>query len=537
MLLSRRFLSLYTLSVLATAYAADPPVKNLQIVNRDIAPDGFNRSYASPLFNHNVDSDLNDFRAVLAGATFPGPVISGNKGDRFQLNVVNGLTNGAMAKSTSIHWHGIFQKGTNYADGAASVTQCPIATGNSFLYDFKVPDQAGTFWYHSHLSTQYCDGLRGAFVVYDPKDPHASLYDVDDETTIITLADWYHAPAHTLLGPGKVPPESIATLINGLGRYLKGPTVPLSVINVKRGQRYRFRIIAMSCDPAFTFSIDNHVFTVIEADGENTEPLKVDSLDIYAGQRYSVVMAADQPVNNYWIRANPNRGSPGFDGGRNSAILRYAGAPERDPTTTQTSSTKPLKEVNLHPLIKPAAPGLARPGGADVNLNIVTTVNFTSSKYEMNGASFTPPSVPVLLQILSGTKSAQDLLPKGSVYELPPNKVIEISLPGTAENLGGPHAFSVVRSGDSKTYNYRNPVKRDTVNTGLADGNATIRFVTDNAGPWFLHCHIDWHLELGLAVVFAEDIPNTATKNPVPQAWKDLCPKYNSLTPEQIGSE
>ncbi len=38
----------------------------------------------------------------------------------------------------------------------------------------------GTFWYHSHLSTQYCDGLRGAFVVYDPADPYADLYDVDD---------------------------------------------------------------------------------------------------------------------------------------------------------------------------------------------------------------------------------------------------------------------------------------------------------------------------------------------------------------------
>lgn len=53
----------------------------------------------------------------------------------------------------------------------------------------------GTFWYHSHLSTQYCDGLRGPFVVYDPNDPHASLYDVDDESTVITLADWYHTLA------------------------------------------------------------------------------------------------------------------------------------------------------------------------------------------------------------------------------------------------------------------------------------------------------------------------------------------------------
>ena len=38
----------------------------------------------------------------------------------------------------------------------------------------------GTYWYHSHISTQYCDGLRGAFIVYDPNDPNADLYDVDD---------------------------------------------------------------------------------------------------------------------------------------------------------------------------------------------------------------------------------------------------------------------------------------------------------------------------------------------------------------------
>ena len=41
------------------------------------------------------------------------------------------------------HWHGFFQKGTNWADGPAFVNQCPIASGNSFLYDFQVPDQSG----------------------------------------------------------------------------------------------------------------------------------------------------------------------------------------------------------------------------------------------------------------------------------------------------------------------------------------------------------------------------------------------------------
>ena len=45
--------------------------------------------------------------------------------------------------TTAQHWHGLFQHTTNWADGPAWVTQCPITTGNSFLYDFRVPDQAG----------------------------------------------------------------------------------------------------------------------------------------------------------------------------------------------------------------------------------------------------------------------------------------------------------------------------------------------------------------------------------------------------------
>lgn len=48
------------------------------------------------------------------------------------------------------HWHGLFQRGTNFMDGVAGVTQCPIAPGHSFEYTFNA-DQPGTFWYHSHF--------------------------------------------------------------------------------------------------------------------------------------------------------------------------------------------------------------------------------------------------------------------------------------------------------------------------------------------------------------------------------------------------
>ena len=53
-------------------------------------------------------------------------------------------------------------------------------------------------------------------------------------------------------------PEPNSTLINGLGRFAGGPDSPLAVVNVIPGKSYRFRLISMSCDPSFTFSIDGH---------------------------------------------------------------------------------------------------------------------------------------------------------------------------------------------------------------------------------------------------------------------------------------
>ncbi len=47
----------------------------------------------------------------------------------------------------------------------------------------------------------------------------------------------------------------------------------------------------MSCDPNYVFSIDNHDLTVIETDGINTKPLAVDSIQIFAAQRYSFVVS------------------------------------------------------------------------------------------------------------------------------------------------------------------------------------------------------------------------------------------------------
>ncbi|KAJ7673352.1 Cupredoxin [Mycena rosella] len=226
---------------------------SLEIVNKVISPDGYRCS------------------AVLAGGTFPGPLIKGNKGDRFMINVEDKLNDPSMLTDTSI-WHGILQHGgTNYNDGTAWITQCSITPGHSFPYSFQVPDQAGTFRYHSHL-------------LYDPNDPAKHLYDVDDvdhhnARGLITLADWYHYPA--MQATTNAPPKFNSTLINGLGRYENGPLSDLAVINVTHGKRYRFRLIGLSCDPNFFFSIDGHHLTIIEVDGVNHQPVVVDQIQIF----------------------------------------------------------------------------------------------------------------------------------------------------------------------------------------------------------------------------------------------------------------
>ncbi|KZV71498.1 multicopper oxidase [Peniophora sp. CONT] len=497
------------ISCLFASYALAATVTTqLNIVNGEVNVDGFPRP------------------AVLANGAFPGPIINANKGDRLEINVTNELTiSKGLDVFTTIHWHGIDQKHSNWADGVDGVTQCPIVPGNSFLYSFTA-DQAGTLFYHSHYSAQYCDGLRGALIVRDPHDPQKDLYDVDDDTTVISLGDWYHYLSKDASG---VPAPS-STLINGVGRYPGGPTdQPLAIVNVKAGTR----LISMSCDWNFVFSIDQHDLTVIEADGHAVKPHDVSSIQIFAAQRYSFIVNANQPAYNYWIRAIPNsKTNNDTENGLNSAILNYEGVAVADPTSKDSSSKNPLVETNLHPFEPSPVPD------ADMVINLDFDFDHEHDKFTVNGKSFasTDPR-PVLLQVLSG-KNLTELLPEGSVYYIPRNKTIELQMP--AFTLGAPHPlhihghpFWVIESAGNSTQNTVDPLLRDVVaiSTGPDDteSNVKIRFRTDNPGPWILHCHIDWHLTEGFAAVFAEAVDDVQDTVSPPPEWDQLCPAYSSF--------
>ncbi|KAJ6526143.1 laccase [Mycena vulgaris] len=507
--------------VFGQALAADV-FYNIPIENVRVAPDGFPRD------------------AIQAG-TFPGQLIVAHKGDVLHLNVTNKL-----------HWHGIFQDRTSSEDGPSFVTQCPIAPG-SFYRE------------------------RGTLVIYGKQPTEKALWDVDDPSTIITLADWYHHPAEALMDQFKRDghePVPDSGLINGVGRYVGGPAVPWAVMNVVQGKRYRFRVINISGFAAFTFSIDGHTFEVIETDGIATVPLTVSSFEIHAAQRYSIVLHANAPVKNYWIHApmTVQGSSATLDKQNVKAILRYAGAPNQDPVASSSATTSlakgvgPLQEFRLATLINPGAPGGSAPADHVIDLDFNAAGPGT---WEINGIVYTPPSLPTLLNIINGATKASDFTVGEHTFILVENEVVELRIHGAAHGMTHPfhlhgHVFDVIKSAEGPE-NFVNPPRRDVVaveaggviirfrgkfcrsshcdplshsllnqRTTLALGSCTATLI----GIW---SEIDYHItptginhrcRAGLAVVFAE-APAAIRSGPksaiIPPPWRDLCPKYNAL--------
>ena len=193
------------------------------------------------------------------------------------------------------------------------VTQCPVIAHSNFEYRF-VAQEYGTHMWHAHSGLQRADGVFGSLVVRQyPKDnAHIDKYDYDLPEHIMVLNDWINdtsiskfASHHHNDGDNK--PSSI--LINGKGVLFLSVhngaeyETPRALFRVRAGFRYRFRVINagfLYCP--MEISIDNHNLTVIASDGKSLEPLEVESLIIYAGERYDFILSANQAVKSHWIK-------------------------------------------------------------------------------------------------------------------------------------------------------------------------------------------------------------------------------------------
>ena len=202
-------------------------------------------------------------RAWTYNRQVPGPQIRVREGDRVRVKLINKLS-----QSTSIHFHGL--ELPNDQDGVPYITQPPVKPGESYTYEFTVPN-AGSHMYHSHhnAAIQVGNGLLGAFIV-EPKRPlPAHRADVD---YVMVLNDGAHG--YTLNGKGFPATEPVVCKM--------GQTV-----------RIRFMNEGMLIHPMHLHGMH---MTVIAKDGwDQPAPWKCDTLNIAPGERWDVLVKATNP--------------------------------------------------------------------------------------------------------------------------------------------------------------------------------------------------------------------------------------------------
>ena len=266
-----------------------------------------------------VETDNGEFtrEAIGFNGTSPGPVLRFTEGEEVTINVTNNLD-----ESTSIHWHGLILPFE--MDGVPTISFDGIEPGETFTYRFPII-QSGTYWYHSHSGLQEPDGAYGALII---EDTEREPFRYDREYVIVLndqhpheadrilrnlkmMPDYYNREQRTLMdffddvaeegfdatlaeraawGEMRMMPTDIedvqgfTALMNGYG-----PDQNWTAL-FEPDERIRLRFINASAMAFYDIRIPGLEMTVVQADGNNVQPVKVDEFRIAVAETYDVIV-------------------------------------------------------------------------------------------------------------------------------------------------------------------------------------------------------------------------------------------------------
>ncbi|TVU51781.1 hypothetical protein EJB05_03225 [Eragrostis curvula] len=513
----------------------------------------------------------------------PGPTIKAREGDTVVVHLVN-----LSPYNMTIHWHGVFQRGTPWADGPAMVTQCPVKPGGNYTYRFNVTDQEGTLWWHAHISFLRAT-VYGALVIRPRAGAKAYPFPKPHREETVILGEWWNANVYDLermaFMTAMPAVHADAYTINGKPGdfYNCSDANQTYKFQVRQNERILLRIINAALNTPLFFKVANHSFTVVGADAAYTTPYATDVVAIAPGQTVDALMVAGATAagGRYYMAASPYDSAvpngPPFSQTTATAVVEYAGSPSTPPVLPPMPAYNDTATAfrffsNLTALVLPGKPTV--PLAADVHMFVTvglgvsdcmpdqllcnrSTTHFSSS---MNNASFVlPKSVSMLQAHYAGDDTAAGVYTR-DFPDAPPvifdytadasdnatmqytakstkvrtlrfNETVEMVLQNTRLIAKESHPmhlhgfnFFVLAQGfgnyDAATavpkFNLVNPQERNTIAVPTG-GWAVIRFVANNPGMWFMHCHFDAHLDLGLAMVFeVQNGPTAETSVPPP---------------------
>ncbi|KAL0375229.1 UNVERIFIED_CONTAM: Laccase-17 [Sesamum radiatum] len=550
------------------------------------------RHYHFNIKMQNVTRLCHTKSIVTVNGKFPGPRIVAREGDRLLVKVTNHVSN-----NITIHWHGIRQLRSGWADGPAYITQCPIQTGQSYVYNFTVVGQRGTLFWHAHISWLRST-VYGPLIIlpkrnvpYPLKNPTrkspsylkilTQWYVVQKlvETTCSTniypwfAGEWFNADTEAIISQalqtGGGPNVSDAYTINGL----PGPLYNCSAkdtfkLKVKPGKTYLLRMINAALNDELFYSIANHSLTVVDADAIYVKPFETNTILITPGQTTNVLLKTKPnfPGATFLMTARPYATGQGtFDNSTVAGILEYE-APHRH-------SAVAMKKLPLYKPILPALNDTMFATNFSKKLRSLATPQFpanvpqkvdkqffftvglgthpcdqnqtcqgpngTKFAAAVSNISFVQPTTALLQAHYTGQSSGvyspdfpvnplhwfnytgnppnNTMVANGTkLMVLPFNTSVELVMQDTSILGAESHPlhlhgfnFFIVGQGfgnydpntDPKNFNLVDPIERNTVGVP-AGGWVAIRFLADNPGVWFMHCHLEVHTSWGLKMAW-----------------------------------
>lgn len=442
---------------------------------------------ASSLREHRIVAERN--RVRLVGGRYPetdvwsyngqvpGPEIRARQGERLKFVVENRL-----GEETTVHSHGL--RMPNAMDGVPYVTQKPIAPGETFTYEFDVPD-AGTYWYHPHSNSaeQIGRGLYGPLIV-EERDP----IEVDRDI-IWVLDDW------RLTSSAAISDDFGNPMDMGMAGRI-GNTVTINgriqgTFEVRAGERIRLRLINTANARFFGLDFAGHRPRVVAYDGQPVEPHEPPGGRIVLGP----AMRADLVID---MTGDPKQSFQVVDRFYPAQTYKLLDIAYRDESPLRD---RPLSSSIALPANTMPEPNIERAqhhevafgggmmGGGMMGGGIMSRgmmgggmmggMMNASKMWTINGVPFEGPVMEPLLT-LQREQSHVLTLRNETAWHHP------IHLHG--------HSFRVI-SRHGRPTRYRE--WQDTVLMSPRE-RIEIAFVADNPGDWMFHCHIAEHLAGGM---------------------------------------
>lgn len=255
--------------------------------------------------------------ALAINETIPGPVLRFREGEDLVINVTNTLD-----VDTSIHWHGLILPPSQ--DGVPGISFDGIKPGTTHTYRFPA-QQSGTYWYHSHSGLQEQAGVYGAIII-EPAKREPFKYDRD---YVVVLSDFHDQAPERIRANLKNRPDYYNFSQRTAGDFFRDVTrdgfsttledrkmwgemrmMPTDIADVsgytflingnnpaqnwtglfKPGERIRLRFVNAAAMTYFDIRIPGLEMTVVQADGNNVQPVTVDEFRIAVSETYDVIV-------------------------------------------------------------------------------------------------------------------------------------------------------------------------------------------------------------------------------------------------------